>query len=107
MKHQRDNKSQKIIAFLSSVPPMKRASGVEDGGVPSCSSTKDRNQPTSSEQREPERHATMSATTAKHKTGYNRMWEADHTWVFYNDGEGMYCKASFAESSIQKSSKPG
>ena len=29
---------------------------------------------------------------ANHKTGYNRTWKADHTWVFYNDGEGMYCK---------------
>ena len=34
----------------------------------------------------------MSANTAKHKTSYNRMWEADHTWVFYIDGKGMYCK---------------
>ena len=67
---------------------MKRASGVEDGGVPSSSSSEDRNQPTSSK-REPERHAT---NMAKHKTGYNRTWEADHTWIFYIDGEGMYCK---------------
>ena len=43
---------------------------------------------------ESERHATASANTAKHKTGYNRMWEADHMWVFYIDGEGMYCKLS-------------
>ena len=92
MKCRRDDKSQKITAFLSSVPPTKRASGVEDGGVPSSSSSEDWNQPASSEQREPERHATASANMAKHKTGYNRTWEADHTWVFYIDGEGMYCK---------------
>ena len=92
MKHRRDNKSQKITAFLFSAPPTKRASGVEDGGMPSSSSSEDRNQPTSSEQRERERHATASANMAKHKTGYNRTWKADHTWVFYTDGEGMYCK---------------
>ena len=92
MKCRRDDKSQKITAFLSSVPPTKRASGVEDGGVPSSSSSEDWNQPASSEQREPERYATASANMAKHKTGYNRTWEADHTWVFYIDGEGMYCK---------------
>ena len=34
----------------------------------------------------------LCANTVKHKTGYNRMWEADHTWVFYIDGEGMYCQ---------------
>ena len=65
---------------------------LEDGGVPSSSSSEDQNQPMSSEQREPERHATTSANTAKHKTGYNRMWEADHMWVFYSGGGGMYCK---------------
>ena len=35
MKHQRDDKSQKITTFLSSSPPTKRASGVEDGSMPS------------------------------------------------------------------------
>ena len=93
MKRRRDDKSQKITAFLSSAPPTKRTSGVEDGGVPNSSSSEDQNQPTSSEeQRKRERHATASANTAKHKTGYNRTWEADPTWVFYIDGEGMYCK---------------
>ena len=71
---------------------MKQASGVEDGGVPSSSNSEDRNKPMSSEQREHERHATTSANTAKQKTGYNRTWEADHTWVLYIDGKGMYCK---------------
>lgn len=33
----------------------------------------------------------MSARLAKHKTGYNSEWEAEHTWVFYVVGEGMYC----------------
>ena len=55
--------------------------------MPSSSSSEDWYQPTSFE-----RHTTTSADTAKHKTGYNRTWEADHTWVFYVDGEGMYCK---------------
>jgi len=61
----------------------------------------------SSEQRERERHATASANTAKHKTGYNRMWEADHTWVFYIDGEGMYCKLcqKFATKNHQNQAK--
>ena len=32
------------------------------------------------------------ADGAKHKTGYDSRWEAAYTWVFYVEGEGMYCK---------------
>ena len=28
----------------------------------------------------------------KHRTGYDSRWEGDHTWIFYVEGEGMYCK---------------
>ena len=28
---------------------------------------------------------------AKHRTGYDGRWEAAYTWVFYVEGEGMYC----------------
>jgi len=35
-----------------------------------------------------------SADGAKHKPGYNSRWEANHTWIFYVEGEGMYCKLS-------------
>jgi len=44
MKRRKDDKCQKITAFLSSAPPMERASGVEDGGVPSSSSSDDQSQ---------------------------------------------------------------
>ena len=29
---------------------------------------------------------------SKHRTGYDSRWEGDHTWIFYVEGEGMYCK---------------
>ena len=29
---------------------------------------------------------------AKHKTGYNGRWEAEHPWLFNVDGEKTYCK---------------
>ena len=32
------------------------------------------------------------ADRAKHKTGYDSRWEAAYMWVFYVEGEGMYCK---------------
>ena len=32
------------------------------------------------------------ADKAKHKTGYDSRWEAEHPWLFHIDGEGMYCK---------------
>ena len=28
---------------------------------------------------------------SKHRTGYDSRWEGDHTWIFYVEGEGMYC----------------
>ena len=68
---------------------MKRAAGVEDCGTSNTS--KDRDRGTTSLEGEPERHTSVSADGAKHKTGYNSRWEADHTWVFYVEGKGMYC----------------
>ena len=30
--------------------------------------------------------------SSKHRIGYDREWEHNHPWVFYVQGEGMYCK---------------
>ena len=32
------------------------------------------------------------ADRLKHKTGYLSSWETEYTWVYYCEGEGMYCK---------------
>ncbi len=89
MKRRRDT-NQKITAFLStlpdhSLPPTKRAT--RDRGT--LSGSEDRN--TASSQGGGSR-ASASADGAKHRTGYNSRWEADHRWIFYVEGEGTYCK---------------
>ena len=30
--------------------------------------------------------------SSKHRIGYDREWEYNYPWVFYVQGEGMYCK---------------
>ena len=30
--------------------------------------------------------------SSKHRIGYDREWEHNHPWVFYVQGEGIYCK---------------
>ena len=99
MKRRRDNKSQKITAFLSSAPPTKRASGIEDGGVPSSSSSEDWNQPTSSEQRERERQANASANTANIRQAITECGKLITRGYFTL--MARVCIASFAESLIQ------
>ena len=89
MKRRRDSNHQKITAFLStsdnSPPPTKRVTDLGDSGTPSTS--EDRNGTSSRGN-----GSRASADGAKHKTGYNSRWEADHAWVFYVEGEGTYCK---------------
>ena len=92
LKRQWDDKSQKITTFLSSSPPTKQASGVEDGSMLSSAVARIRTSQQAQNESLKDTLPRSSANTAKHKTSYNRMWEADHTWVFYVDGEGMYCK---------------
>ena len=85
-KHRRDS-DQKITAFFSmpdnNPPQTKRATGLGDDGT---STSEDWNETSHIHV-----HVHVSRASAKHKTGYNSRWETEHTWVFYVDGEGMYC----------------
>ena len=112
MKRQRGN--QKITAFFT--PPTKRAvpdratsasadRGTTHDGATSTSGdlatdTRDGSTGASADLSTtepitvslPRPRGRRTDDASKHRIGYDREWEHNHPWVFYVEGEGMYCK---------------